>query len=335
MEKKRNVHQLLNMLGTKLRKFLYHYFINKRQSEAHNSCKVLATSESFDTVKVEMDFSENFSSIYQDKKSSAHWKINSVTLYTVMVWFREHKILTVSLSDTSIHEKTAVVPYTIDVLDYIWESFGADVKQVEVWNDGPRSQFKKKFAFAFIGIPIPVRHEFKVTWNYSATSHGKGAVDGIGGLIKRLGLASLVTRQAIIKDVKSMYDVVNAKTKLKLAFISDEYVADMLKNLGMKSQWDFVRVLTGRFYFHCFKPTQQKENIKASHFKADESFIIYHVTESSLEVSTREDALKIFATGNYVVVKDNNTYSPGEIVNVFPDTESARVSRMEKSGPKF
>ena len=132
-----------------------------------------------------------------------------------------------------------------------------------------------------------------------------------------------------------MYDVVNAKTKLKLAFISDEYVADMLKNLGMKSQWDFVRVLTGRFYFHCFKPTQQKENIKASHFKADESFIIYHVTESSLEVSTREDALKIFATGNYVVVKDNNTYSPGEIVNVFPDTESARFSTMEKSGPKF
>ena len=33
-----------------------------------------------------------------------------------------------------------------------------------------------------------------------------------------------------------MYDAVNAKTKIKLAVISDQYVADMLKNLGMESQ---------------------------------------------------------------------------------------------------
>ena len=95
VERKGNVHQLLNMLETKLRKFLNHYFINKRHSEAYNSCKVLATSESSDTVTVQMDFSENFSYIYQDEVSSAHWKTNSVTLHTVMIWFREHKISTV------------------------------------------------------------------------------------------------------------------------------------------------------------------------------------------------------------------------------------------------
>ena len=54
----------------------------------------------------------------------------------------------------------------------------ADVKQVEVWTDGPSSQFKNKFIFAFIGITIPMRYKFKVTWNYSATSYGKGYVDG-------------------------------------------------------------------------------------------------------------------------------------------------------------
>ena len=184
MEKKGNVHQLLNMLETKLRKFLYHYFIDKRQSEAFNSCKVLATSESSDTAMVQMDFSENLSCIYQDEVSGAHWKTKSVTLYTVMTWFREHRISNVLLSDSSNHNKTTVVPYTIHVLDYIWETFGADVKRVEVWTDEPSSQFKNKFIFAFIGIIIPMRYEFKVTRNYSATSHGKGAVGGIGGLIK-------------------------------------------------------------------------------------------------------------------------------------------------------
>ena len=60
-----------------------------------------------------------------------------------------------------------------------------------------------------------MRIEFKVTWNYSATSHGKGAVDGTGGLIKRLAMASLVTRQVILKDPQSMYNVMSAKTKVK------------------------------------------------------------------------------------------------------------------------
>ena len=107
VEKKGNLHQLLNMLETNLRKFLYHYFINKRQSETYNSCKVLATSESSDTVMVQTDFSKNFSYVYQDEMSSAHWKTNSVTLYTVMIWFREHEISTVLLSDSSIHDKMA------------------------------------------------------------------------------------------------------------------------------------------------------------------------------------------------------------------------------------
>ena len=132
-----------------------------------------------------------------------------------------------------------------------------------------------------------------------------------------------------------MYDAVNAKTKIKLAVISDEYVADTLINLRMESLWDIARVLTGTFHFHCFKPTHKQGNVKASYFKADESFVIDPVTESSLEVSTREDAPNIFATGDYVVVKYNTTYYPGEIVYVFPDTESARVRTMEKSGPIF
>ena len=83
----------------------------------------------------------------------------TVLHYTVMIWFREHNISTVSLSDRSIYDKTIFVPYTIHKLDYIWESFGADVKQVEVWTDGPNSQFKNKVIFAFTGITIPNRYE--------------------------------------------------------------------------------------------------------------------------------------------------------------------------------
>ena len=119
MQKKGNVHKLLNMLETKLTQFLFHNFINKRQKETYNSGKVLGTSEFSNTNMAQMDFSENFSCIFQDEVSIAHWKTNSVTLYTVMIWFGEHNISTVSLSDSSIYDKTTFVPYTIHKLDYI------------------------------------------------------------------------------------------------------------------------------------------------------------------------------------------------------------------------
>ena len=98
----------------------------------------------------------------------------------------------VLLSDNNDHDKTMVVPYTAYVLNYIKEYFGDNVRDIEIWTDGPSSQFQNKYFFRFIGIALPQLIAYKVFWNYSATSHGKGAVDGVGGTIKRV-----VTRKVI------------------------------------------------------------------------------------------------------------------------------------------
>ena len=165
-------------------KVLLHYFINKLQREAYNACRLTATSEDCNTAMVQMDFSENFSCVYQDVVSSAHSKRNSVTLYTVMIWFRDQSISMVLLSGNNNHDKTTVVPYTAYVLNYIKEHFGDNVHDIEIWTDGPSNHFENKYIFGFIGITLPQLITYKVFWNYSATSHGKGAVDGVGGIIK-------------------------------------------------------------------------------------------------------------------------------------------------------
>lgn len=47
-----------------------------------------------------------------------------------------------------------------------------------------------------------------VQWNYFATSHGKGAVDGIGGSIKRLVWNAVASRRAPpVTDAKSFHEV--------------------------------------------------------------------------------------------------------------------------------
>ena len=55
---------------------------------------------------VRMNISENFSYIYQNEGSIAHWKTSNVSLYTAMIWFLEHSVSMVLLSDNNIHDKT-------------------------------------------------------------------------------------------------------------------------------------------------------------------------------------------------------------------------------------
>ena len=58
---------------------------------------------------------------------------------------------------------------------------------------------------------------YKVFWNYSATNHGKGAVDSVGGTTKQVATQAVVTTKAIIKDAVSMFNAVNEKAKLHLS----------------------------------------------------------------------------------------------------------------------
>ena len=48
-----------------------------------------------------------------------------------------------------------------------------------IFSDGAASQFKQRFTLSGIALL-----EKSLSWNFFAASHGKGAVDGIGGQIE-------------------------------------------------------------------------------------------------------------------------------------------------------
>ena len=43
---------------------------------------------------------------------------------------------------------------------------------------------------------------FTITYDQFATSHAKGAVDGIGGALKRGVMAKIVSRQTIVRTLR-------------------------------------------------------------------------------------------------------------------------------------
>lgn len=78
------------------------------------------------------------------------------------------------------HSKRTVIPY----LDKIIEDFPVGISFVNIWSDGPSEQLKNRYIAAKIPV-LQDKFKKKIIWNFFATSHGKGPVDGIGGAIKR------------------------------------------------------------------------------------------------------------------------------------------------------
>ena len=48
--------------------------------------------------------------------------------------------------------------------------------------------------------------EKSLSWNFFATSHGKGAVDGIGGRLKRDVHSMTIARGVVIKNIDDFVD---------------------------------------------------------------------------------------------------------------------------------
>jgi hypothetical protein len=50
-----------------------------------------------------------------------------------------------------------------------------------------------------------------VTWQYFATSHGKGAVDGVGGEVKRMARSLVMSKRASIRCLDDLVTAVKPK----------------------------------------------------------------------------------------------------------------------------
>ena len=79
----------------------------------------------------------------------------------------------------------------------------AELKEVHIFSDGTASQFKNKFIFKLLCV-LKEKLQLDLMWHFFATSHGKGAVDGIGGSIKRKALNMVKARRATITNLCSI-----------------------------------------------------------------------------------------------------------------------------------
>ena len=156
--------------------FLKHTYIKRMQSRAFISERE-SLKDNDSTVVIQVDFAENYTTQIQNAIQSSYWVSKQFTLFTVCAWEKNGCHSIVIASEYLSQNKYAVLVLMSMLVDHL-KHIREFNRYVVFWGGAP-TQFKQKFTMC--GMTLLQQ---SLSWNSFATSHGKGAVDGIGGRIK-------------------------------------------------------------------------------------------------------------------------------------------------------
>ena len=186
----------VELLCEKLKALKSHSFIATLQGRFYEECKqCLQAGE----VVVSADFSENYSFILQDAVQGFHWNNSQATIHPFVAYCREAPLNRIAhfsfvvISDCLQHDTIAVYLFQKKLIEFLVKMLGQLPKKIYYFSDGAASQYKNRKNFLNLcfhesdfGIPAE--------WHFSATSHGKGVCDGLGGTVKRLAARASLQR---------------------------------------------------------------------------------------------------------------------------------------------
>lgn len=241
-------------LFKQLTPFSRHVYDSKCQ---HRELRHLKENLPEGEVIIHEDFSENYSIKQQREIMSAHWASNTVTIFTVMVYYRETagelKFKSYAIvSDDLSHDKRCVYSFNKWILEDLRITLQHPVTYVHYWSDGAASQFKSRYNFDNI-----LHHErefgIQADWSYFATAHGKGPIDGIGGEVKRQVWRSVLQGKVVVNNATEFANVASELCKsVTVKFHSSEAIAVDAANLPQR--WNSCKGVPGTHELHYVKP---------------------------------------------------------------------------------
>ncbi|KAF9423866.1 hypothetical protein HW555_000924, partial [Spodoptera exigua] len=181
--------QLIKIFENNLKPFLTHCSNIRNQSQAFKHYKQNMTEK--DCV-VHIDFSDNYSSKYGSEIQSMHFggSRQQFTLHTAVIYYKnkEENITTqcfCTISSSLRHDAAAVWAHLVPILEEIKQE-APIVQNLIIISDSPSGQYRNKKIFYIMSqLSIYCSSLTNIIWNYSECGHGKGAPDGVGGLLKR------------------------------------------------------------------------------------------------------------------------------------------------------
>lgn len=230
-------------------KFKEHVFVKREQSKSYQldrTTKLECPNASDSKIAlIQVDFSENYTCVAQDEVQSYHWQQSQVSLFTSSVCYNGKQHPIVIVSDNTDHTKDTVVAYMSKLLEELPEH----ITEVRVWSDGPSSKFKNKYIAASLKH-LEDKHNVQIKWNYFATSHGKGPVDGIGGSLKRQVRQAVLSRKDHVFNATGFCRVATRESQVKVLHLTNYDIEFINKDLDTKTIFEECEKVTGILKVH-------------------------------------------------------------------------------------
>lgn len=242
----------LQNLEDSLPQFQYHVFIKQEQQISYQNHKLESQNKDSQLAMLQVDFAENFTTLFQDEIQSAHWRQHQVSIFTIKIYYGDEIISRIIASDCRDHDKVSVSAYMKTTLDYIATKM-PELKKLVIWSDGPSSQFKNKFIFILINL-LQGLYSFDIEWHFTATGHGKGANDALGGDAKSMVHARVMSGQYIVNNAKDFVDVIKAcSQKIEATVMTEQEIITVCDSLGVRNLWDEAKKKSypGTLNTHC------------------------------------------------------------------------------------
>ncbi len=186
-------------------------------------------------------------SLYTDPKTKFFLSsFSQVSLFTVCLKCCQEIFPKAISSDDTSHTKFEIACYMYKIIKKIPKT----VKILKIWSDGPNNQFKNRFMAAFIKTMETV-FNLKVFWNFFATSHGKGSVDGIGAAIKNRVKRLVKSRHSIVNCSKDFAECFNSEDSvIELMDMNEKEMKKIRKDLQLDEIFGSAPVVSDIFGFH-------------------------------------------------------------------------------------
>lgn len=178
-------------------------------------------------ILLHCDFSENFTCKMFQEIQAVHFGASQyqISLHTSVIYQKNKKPQSYcTFSDATDHSPEAIWAHLKPILTNICEK-SPEIDTLHVFSDGPTTQYRQKKNF-FLFNTITKDFGLTGTWNFFEAAHGKGAPDGVGGVIKRL-LDSKVAHGNDVLSAESAYTLLKKETGVKLFCIDEEDISSI------------------------------------------------------------------------------------------------------------
>ncbi|XP_049306174.1 uncharacterized protein LOC125776689 [Bactrocera dorsalis] len=244
---------LINELDSQLPSFKLHTYVKRTQQKYFQDRKI---SIKQDEAVLQVDFAENYRLLNQNEIQSAHFSYSQVTIFTCVAWLHNCTRSFAITSDQLSHNKYDVYCFLQLIVKKLKEQNA--ISKLFLFSDGCASQFKNKFILSIIPFFKEKLDLTNFEWNFFATAHGKGAVDGIGAVIKRKIWQMVKAQNIVLNNAHDFFKLAKININgISILYVSSTYIKNTTAFLS--ERWANVKSIPGIKSNHYFSFLNENE----------------------------------------------------------------------------